>query len=508
MRPDLFSTPVLVDRKELRPYQSEGLEKVAAAISEGARRVILQSAVGGGKTLMASRKTEQALEHCDRVLFAAPRVDLISQTIKAFREEGLFDIGALQGDHPETNPSARIQIASAQTLARRDMPKGVGLIIIDECHIVHQNLVKLMASDEWANIPVIGLSATPWTKGLAKIYDRLVVVSTMDSLINQTYLTPLKIWQPPPPDLSGVRTIAGDYQQDELAAAVDRPQIIGDVVRTWEKRGENRPTLVFGVNRRHAEHLRDRFLEIGVPAAYLDCHSDRDERERVFEQFRKGEIRVICNCALLTTGIDLPLASCLIDAHPTKSEMLFVQTIGRVVRRSPGKVDAIILDHAGNVGRLGLPHKIHYEELDDGAPKKDGEREKKEKRDPLPRICPECSFVNAHDVDECEQCGHRFIVRTNVRIVDGELVEFGSDDSGDWNPTTEDKARFYGELKYLSQSKGYKEGWAAHKFKEKFKCWPNDWRVRSAKPVQPSLETIRWIRSRQIAWSRGRAANG
>ncbi len=175
---------------------------------------------------------------------------------------------------------------------------------------------------------------------------------------------------------------------------------------------------------------------------------------------------------------------------------------------SPGKVDAIVLDHAGNVGRLGLPHKIHYEELDDGTPKKDGEREKKQKRDPLPRICPECSFVNAHDVDECEQCGHRFIVRTNVRIIDGELVEFGSDDSGDWNPTTEDKARFFGELKYLSQSKGYKEGRAADKFKEKFGCWPNDWRVRNAKPMQPSLETIRWIRSRQIAWSKARAANG
>ena len=138
-------------------------------------------------------------------------------------------------------------------------------------------------------------------------------------------------------------------------------------IETWLKRGEDRPTLVYGVNRAHAEHLQQRFLEAGVAAEYIDCYVERPDRERIFDRFRSGEVRIICNVATLGVGVDLPMCSCIIDARPTKSEMRFVQTIGRGLRTAPGKDKLIVLDHSGNHLRLGLVTDITYAHLDDGS---------------------------------------------------------------------------------------------------------------------------------------------
>ena len=98
------------------------------------------------------------------------------------------------------------------------------------------------------------------------------------------------------------------------------------------------------------------------------------ERERIFRRFRVGEIRVIANVATMTVGVDLPMVSCIIDARPTRSEMCFVQTIGRGLRTAPGKDRLIVLDHAGNHIRLGCVTDLHHDRLDAGEPRRAGER--------------------------------------------------------------------------------------------------------------------------------------
>ena len=173
---------------------------------------------------------------------------------------------------------------------------------------------------------------------------------------------------------------------------MDRPSITGDIVGEWLKRGEDRPTLAFCVDRKHAQHVHERFEEVGVPSEYMDGETPREDREATFARFRAGSTRVICNVGVLVAGVDLPTAACLIDARPTKSRIRYVQVIGRGLRTSPGKADLRILDHAGNALRLGLVTDIHQTRLDDGE-EKAAERKQREQSEPLPKLCAACKAV-------------------------------------------------------------------------------------------------------------------
>jgi superfamily II DNA or RNA helicase len=353
----------------------------------------------------------------------------------------------------------------------------------------------------------IGLSATPWARGLGKYYDDLIIATKTKDLIENEYLSPFKVFAPSQPDLSGVTTVAGEFHEGQLAEAVDKPTLVGDVIQTWFARGENRPTLCYGVNRARAEHLQQRFIESGVAAEYVDCFTDRVDRERVFYRFRAGATKVICNVSTLAVGIDLPMVACIIDARPTRSEMRFVQTIGRGLRTAPGKANLLVLDHAGNHLRLGLVTDIHCDRLDAGERRKAADR-KAERVEPLPRLCECCQAVLPRRTMICMECGTTREARTDVMHSDGELVELGSRRSGEKAPDIWHKAAFYGELLWIARDRGYASGWVSHKYRERFGVWPNDPRVRTATPREVSLKTKNWLRSRQIAFAKASAADG
>ena len=319
----------------------------------------------------------------------------------------------MQGSHPRTDPGAAVQIVSVRTLPRRERPEA-DIVLVDEAHELHREFFRWM--DDRPDLPFVGLLATPWSRGLGKHYDDLIVASTTNDLIAQGYLSPFVVFAPSEPDLASVRTIAGDFHEGELADAVDKPKLVGDVVETWLSRGENRPTLCYGVNRGHAEHLQQRFLEAGVAAAYIDAFVERQERERIFDRFRAGEIRVICNIATLAVGLDLPMCSCIVDAKPTKSEIRFVQTIGRGLRTAPGKDRRLVLDNAGNSLRLGVVTDIHHTHLDDGKARKSG-TESKERSERLPRLCDECKAVLPATAKVCPKCGQFASRKQASRIV-------------------------------------------------------------------------------------------
>ena len=270
----------------------------------------------------------------------------------------------MQGQHPLTDGEQPVQIISAQTLFRRARPQ-VDLGLIDEGHETHKSTLQWITDPEWARVPFIGLSATPWSRGLGRYFDDLIIAATTADLIRDKFLSPFLAFAPSEPDLSAVRTVAGDYQQDELGEAMDRPKLVGDIVKTWITRGEDRQTFCFCVNRTHERHITECFVEAGVAAEYMDSTTPREQRNEVFARFRSGATRIICNVGVLTTGIDLDVR-CIIDAKPTKSRILHVQTIGRGLRTAPGKDRLLILDHAGNSLRLGTVDAIGQEHLDDG----------------------------------------------------------------------------------------------------------------------------------------------
>jgi DNA repair protein RadD len=233
---------------------------------------MFQAPTGAGKMHLAAHIVSSSLNKKRRVAFVVPRKTLIDQTVASFEREGISAIGVMQAAHLRTDGRRPIQVCSAQTLARRERPEA-DLILIDEAHEMHASVSRWIA--DFPGVPFIGLSATPWARGLGRRYDDLIVPTTTRELIDAGFLSDFVAFALSAPDLSGVRTVAGGFQQDELADAMDRAEITGDSVRGWLKRGKNRPTFAFCVNRRHAKNVCERFLEAGVAAEYMDCARPR-----------------------------------------------------------------------------------------------------------------------------------------------------------------------------------------------------------------------------------------
>lgn len=316
--------------RELRPHQIKAIDGLRSSLKAGFRRPLLFLPTGAGKTRCAGEIVKGARAKGKRVLFVVPAIALIDQTVRSFWAEGITDIGVIQGQHPMTRPEAPVQVASIQTLQRRAIPP-FDIVVIDEAHVLFDMLGKWMASETWQKVPFIGLSATPWTKGLGKHYDDLIQVTTTAELIEAGYLSPFRVYAPSHPDLGGVRTVAGDYHEGDLSEAMNKPALVADVVTTWRQRGENRPTFVFAVDRAHAKRLQTEFEKAGINCGYIDAFTKPDEREAMFKRFSAGELRVIASVGCLTTGVDLDVR-CIVLCRPTRSEMLYCQIIGRGLR--------------------------------------------------------------------------------------------------------------------------------------------------------------------------------
>lgn len=479
---------VAPQRKTLRPHQVKALKMVRDSAAAGNRKIVCQLATGAGKTVLASRFIEGALEKGKRVMFTAPAVSLIDQSVSAFENEGITDIGVLQASHPRTNPDARVQVASVQTLARRDMPP-VDLVIVDEAHIRAKVVEDLMQQRD--DIFFIGLSATPWAKGMGLLWDDLICACTVSELIQQGFLSKFQVFAPDIPDLDGVKTVAGDYDNKQAEGVMSGKSIMGSIVENWLRNGENRPTLVFGVNRAHAASIAEDFQRAGVATAYIDAFTDVVERQQIERKFRSGEIKVACSVRTLTTGVDWPV-SCIVDAAPTQSEILHLQKIGRGLRVNPGTEDLKVFDHAGNSLRLGLVTDIHHEELDKTPPK---QRQKAEKKEKLPKACGNCGTLITGLV--CPFCGHERKPIPGVETEDGELIEITEGERK--VPTKQEKQDFYSMALWLAMKRGYKHGWAANLYRKKFGVWPRSLE-EVMKPGDQSF--LNYEKSCRIAWAK------
>lgn len=484
---DLFAEP---QRKTPRPYQLRAIDRIRSSLAGGKRRPVLQLATGAGKTLTAALIVRMALDKGNRVVFTVPALSLIDQTVAAFEAEGISGIGVIQADHPRTDPMARVQVASVQTLVRRGLPE-TDMVIVDEAHIGAKAIRDWMA--QRPDLVFLGLSATPWRKGMGGEFDDLLIGATIGELIDGGYLSPFRVFAPAHPDLTGVKTTAGEYQQDQLAEVMAEGGLVAGVVRTWLEKGEDRPTLCFAVDRAHAKKLQAEFEASGVRAGYVDAYTDPVERKLVASRFERGEYRVVCNVRTLTTGVDWPVG-CIIDAQPTKSEMLHVQKIGRGLRVNEGLTDCLILDHASNHVRLGFVTDIHHDELLTGAK----ERGPREVSVPLPKECPSCSYLKPPKVHECPACGFKPERVATVEETEGELVQVKGKAK---SFSRADKQRWYSELLSIQRDRGRALGWVAHTYRKKVGCWP---RGLDETPAKPTREVLNYVRSLDIAYAKSK----
>ena len=488
---------------ELRPYQAGAVEQARANGRAGVRRQIIYSPTGSGKTEIAIALIHSANSKGRRVAFVANRIGLVEQAACRLRQSGL-SVGVLQGDNTH-RLDAPVLVCSIHTVAKRGLP-DVDVIVIDEAHGVAGSSHYRDLLFRYNALPVIGLSATPFAKGLGKHYDdlggplfeRIVQAASIRELIDLGFLVDCDIYAPTEPDLSGVALVRNafgeqDYNERQLAAAVDKPSLVGDIVAHWKRLGRDLPTVCFATSIAHSKHIASEFNAAGIQAEHIDCYTDEDERRGILERVTSGETRVISNVGILTEGWDFPACGVMILARPTRSLTRWVQMAGRVLRPHPGKDRAIILDHSGSAAHLGYPTDDLPLELDDGTPKKaSGAKQKDEAK---PKKCPSCSYVKPPKVHACPACGFTPERQSEVEVEAGELVKLPRKKK----PTREEKQAAYSGLLWIANERGRRPGWVAHIYRDRFGVWPRGL-DETIKP--PSDDLLRFVRSRAIRFAK------
>lgn len=470
----------------LREHQWKAYYEIKQAIREGHTKIMVGATTSFGKTILAAKILGDCVEKGNRGFMVCDRIKLVEQSLEKF---GMLDCGVIQGNHPMAKPWALTQIASVQTLARRNgLPDG-RVFIYDEAHTMyryHQTLIE-----KYDNCIHIGLSATPFSKGLGQYYTKLIVPITAQELLDQGWLCPVRYFAGEQPDLGKVR-VKGlkyggtDYDQRDVSIEYDKPKLIGDVVKTWKEKGKDLQTIAFCPSIKHSKGLVDAFRAAGVSACHVDHHTPPDVREELYQQHDQGLFKILSCSMLLNTGYDSPSTKCIIDCRPTKSLILYVQRVGRIMRIHEDHKEAIYLDHAGNVAQHGFAEDVVPESLHDGSKEYDEKSLTKEKKEKEPIEC-ECCHAIMKGI-RCGVCGHELKTkRKEIETVAGELQEVVR--------FTPEMQSFYSGLLHHARSKGYADGWAFNVFKEKYKRPPFE---AKKVPEPPNEMVLGYIKHRNI----------
>ncbi|UOD31690.1 DEAD/DEAH box helicase [Massilia violaceinigra] len=480
---------------ELRDYQRQSEDGLRAHIRDGARNLILSIPTGGGKTVIAAHMMAECRAKGRRAIFVADRIALIDQT-SATLDRYAIDHGVLQGQHWRYRPAEPIQVASVQTLARRGWPQA-DLIIVDECHALQKTVTERISARATV---CIGLTATPITRGLGRFYDRIVTVATTNTLIREQFLVPFRVFAASEPDMSGIKTVAGEWSDD--AAAERAMPIIGDCVEEYLRHGAARKFIAFGCNVRHCEEMQRQFAAAGVLCELVTYRSGDEARAAAIAEFRKPDsyLRGLISVSALSKGFDVSDVEVIIMARPLKSSLAeHMQILGRGLRSHAGKRECIVLDHSGNCLRFW---SAMHDFLEHGASVLDdaerGARAARTPRERMPMRCPACAHV--HDaLPACPVCGKMHDARTLTQHAEGALHEVAAAA----RPGTAGKADFHAQLLAIAHQRGYAHGWAANKFREKYGAWPDE---PAPAPRAPTAAVLGWVRSRAIAFAKGRQA--
>jgi superfamily II DNA or RNA helicase len=456
----------------LRDYQSKLIQDTYQAIREGHRAILLALATGGGKTIVASKFFYDALSKGRRVLFLVSMEALISQTIEKSQMFGI-EPGVVKSGYP-LNLDRRIQIASIQTLDawQGKFELDFDILILDECHTTTFYRIARQLIADRPNAIRIGLTATPYRRGLADFYTKIVAGPQPKDLIAQGFLVPPRYFHFPDLDLSkvGLNRNTHDFANRDLAEVMNVLDVVERQFQEYQRLAWSRRTIYFGVNVPHSRFVADYFNENGVPAAYVTGKTPVKECNAIYDRLATGDLRFVSSVSKLAVGFDCPPVSCVFN-RPTLSHALAEQMDGRVLRISPetGKTDGIIID-SGNAdtlshGRIDQYH--HYEMLS---------LEDKERQPPPVKTCPHCQTIVNTQVRICPECKNEFPLLPKdipVGIPDIELEELFSEEE-------REQFAFFKQQAILSFRQGRRPGAAAYTYKDKFGSHPALWWRRTA----------------------------
>ena len=409
---------------QLRPYQSDLVNRIRFEYQQGRKSVLMVLSTGGGKTCIFSHITEQASVKGNRVLILVHRAELLDQASRAMPvPHGIIAANRAM------DLSHTAQVASVQTVARRLhlLPRDFfQLLVVDEAH--HSTASQWSATiAHFAQAKLLGVTATPIRgdgRGLGEHYQAMVQGPTAAELTSEGYLAPARVLAPPGFDSAGLRKRMGDFDTKQAEQRVGT--IMGDCLGHYRKHLSGQTAIAFCCSVAHAEAVAHLFQSAGIAAASIDGTMDTSTRRELLQRLAVGDLKVLTSCALIGEGVDVPSVGGCILLRPTASVGLHLQMIGRCLRPQPGKT-AVVLDHVGNTLRLGH----HLEERDwtlDGLRKRDREAA------PSVKVCPTCFATSPSTAQVCRDCGHVFAPpeRREIKVVEGELVEHSTIKVGDY----------------------------------------------------------------------------
>ena len=495
----------LVSRQEipmlnLREYQHGSLDALRQGFAAGKRAQILYAPTGAGKTEMAIALLDATKKKNNRAAMLLDRIILCNQTSQRL-ERYSIDHGVMQSGHWRYRPHENIQVCSAQTIEKRGSFPGLKLLIVDECHAMRKQTIEFIQNNP--DVMVIGLTATPFTKGLGKVYDNVVSVVTTKQLVEQKVLCPLRVFVAKEIDMTGAKKVAGEWSQDE--AQTRGMKITGDVVAEWVKKtheiyGKPAKTIVFAAGVAHAEDLSAKFAEAGYNFVAISYRDDDTFKRDVIDDFEKPdtEIHGLIATDILTKGFDVPDVMIGVSARPfSKSLSSHIQQMGRVMRGYPGKEFAVWLDHSGNYLRFREDWEKIYEEgvdeLDDSKEKAKKEKTDKEKE---AAKCPACGALWPSNSDTCIHCGHVRQRKNQVTSVAGEMEELSA------KGTSANKQAWWSMCQYKVRYAGWSPGRAAHTYRDKFGVWPRG--LIDDVPIAPDYEFEKFVRAKLIRFLKGK----
>ena len=499
---------------KLRSYQQDFIDAVRNEFKGGYKHVVGVAPCGAGKTIMTGWIIREALAKNNRSIFFVHRKELIEQTAKTFYNLGI-PFGIISADAPQML-SQPVQIASVQTLARRVIDRNGQLnrgfidalnprfLICDECHHILANTYKKVL-DAFPDAFLLGVTATPQRMGgvtLADAFDSMVESLPVNELIKRGNLTPFQYFAPESNiDLSGVRTVHGDFDNHALEEVMGARAVVGNIVDNYRELAPGKSAICYCVNVHHSQTVAAAFNNAGIPAAHCDGETPALVRSEIVNDFRRGNVKVLCNAELFGEGFDVPGCQAVLLARPTQSLTLFIQQSMRALRpdpNDPGKV-AVIIDHVENYRRHGMPNDERDWTLIPGSKRKircpqckrliapaikieNGERKK---------VCPECDYE--FEIGAAPNLGTR-----QARTQEGELAEVNvnydvrpdrANTTVKKKPTTVEEfliiakqkkrkpawaayqavefAKTYDEYCHIAKTVGYKPGWAWYQWKER-----------------------------------------
>ncbi len=482
-----------------RPFQRIAHQRLREGFNAGHRHQLLVAPTGSGKTYIGLQIINEALKKGRRALFVCDRTALINQTSVRADSYGL-NHGIVQADHWRRDNSLPFQIASIQTIQARGYWPPADVIVLDEAHTIYTATKELL---ECATAPIIGLTATPCTKGLGLLYKSMVNAATMHELTESGVLVPMQILTCVKPDMAGAKTKGGEWTAKD--AGEREAKIIGDVIGEWQRHGENRKTIAFGADIAYCEALVRRFREAGIGAATYTTETSDGERELLLKEFEKADpdIRILVSVEALAKGFDVQDIGCVIDARPLrKSLSTAIQMWGRGLRSSPGKVDCKLLDFSGNIQRFYDDFvDIYFNGFSqlDNAEKMDG-YVRKDEEDWTPAGCPQCHKTPFRR--RCLACGFEKLTKTLEDTTAGVMQEIrigkrviASDKQDLWKQLCT-----YAETTSKPEKKA---GRAWHLFRDiTGETAPREWAFDPSGQVTSG--TLSKIKSLRIAWIKGK----